>query len=449
MVVVSLFDMGVGQWLVLQCYFFEVVVVLFMCLLQCCQVQFVDWVDEVWGDVGQWFEYECVFEFGVWNVQVVGFFYDQVVIEYYVDVQGLVVEMGVVVIMFVGVFQCVQLGIQCVQWQVGFDYYCVVEECWIVEVDGCCLVGWGDVDVVEVCVQGFYCGVKMLLWLQVVVQVQECSGYGIQCVWGEFIWCCYGYCIELGCILQDIDMIYCVGIEVNEGLVFVVDICINVLLDDVCVYCKLYEFEFLGEVVLVIMVVGNLVIIQLLILWLCWDVEEQCVENLWVYWYLFEVVEYVGCVLVDSQVNVILQDVGYDGIVIYVILILGGQIVGEYLGLYMIYLLGNVIVVLLEILFLQIGEFKYGKLILDCILCLQICLEDVVCIVIVLLDLIICLNLLVGLLMDLVLICDGDLCISQCMWLVGDLLLYVEIYGSWLYKFEQVVVSLLVFFWEY
>lgn len=138
-------------------------------------------------------------------------------------------------------------------------------------------------------------------------------------------------------------MTYCVGIEVDEGLVFAADTRTNASLDDVRVHRKLHEFEFPGEAAFVIMAAGNLATTQLLISRLRRDVEEQRPENLRAYRHLFEVAEYVGRVLLDSQVKSRTHEAGQDGIVTQATLILGGQISGEHPGLYMIYPLGNAI----------------------------------------------------------------------------------------------------------
>src|SRR5690606_11043917 len=74
--------------------------------------------------------------------------------------------------------------------------------------------------------------------------------------------------------------------------------------------------------------------------------------------------EYVGEVLVASQVQAG-SDNPHGGINTQATLILGGQIAGERPGLYLVYPLGNCISTSPETPYLQIGESKYGKPILD------------------------------------------------------------------------------------
>ena len=243
-------------------------------------------------------------------------------------------------------------------------------------------------------------------------------------------------------------MTYCVGIAVDEGLVFAADTRTNASLDDVRVHSKLHEFEFPGEAAFVIMAAGNLATTQLLISRLHRDVEEQRPENLRAYRHLFEVAEYVGRVLVDSQVKCGSTDPGHDGINTQATLILGGQVGGERPGMYMIYPLGNAIAASPETPFLQIGESKYGKPILDRIIRPQTGLDDAARTAIVSLDSTIRSNLSVGLPVDLVLLRAGDLRISHRMRLAADSPLYAEIHANWSRRLEHAVASLPSFPWE-
>ncbi|MBT2766970.1 20S proteasome subunit A/B [Stenotrophomonas sp. ISL-67] len=243
-------------------------------------------------------------------------------------------------------------------------------------------------------------------------------------------------------------MTYCVGIAVDEGLVFAADTRTNASLDDVRVHRKLHEFEFPGQAAFVIMAAGNLATTQLLISRLHRDVEEQRPENLRAYRHLFEVAEYVGRVLVDSQVKCSTPEHGHDGVNTQATLILGGQVGGEHPGLYMIYPLGNAIAASPETPFLQIGESKYGKPILDRIIRPHTRLDDAARTAIVSLDSTIRSNLSVGLPVDLVLLRAGDLRVSHRMRLAGDSPLYAEIHGNWSRRLEQAVASLPSFPWE-
>jgi putative proteasome-type protease len=243
-------------------------------------------------------------------------------------------------------------------------------------------------------------------------------------------------------------MTYCVGIEVDEGLVFAADTRTNASLDDVRVHRKLHEFEFPGRAVFVLMAAGNLATTQLLVSRLRRDAEEHREESLLTYRHLFEVAEYVGRLLVDSQVKSAHPEHGHDGVNTQATLILGGQVGDEQPGLYMIYPLGNAIAASPETPFLQIGESKYGKPILDRIIRPQTRLDDAARTAVVSLDSTIRSNLSVGLPLDLVLLRAGDLHITQRMRLGADSPLYAEIHGNWSRRLEQAVSALPRFPWE-
>ncbi|MBO8043742.1 peptidase, partial [Pseudomonas aeruginosa] len=131
---------------------------------------------------------------------------------------------------------------------------------------------------------------------------------------------------------------------------------------------KLHVFEYPGQAAYVLMAAGNLATTQLLVSRLGRDAGERRTPNLRDMTHLFEAAEYVGQLLVDSQVHSSHSEHGHDGVNTQATLIFGGQIAGERPGLYMIYPLGNAIAASPETPYLQIGESKYGKPILDRIL---------------------------------------------------------------------------------
>ena len=242
-------------------------------------------------------------------------------------------------------------------------------------------------------------------------------------------------------------MTYCVGIETDEGLVFAADTRTSASWDDVRVYRKMHVFEY-ADRVFVIMSAGNLATTQLTISRLTHDAENPAAtRSLRSFTHLYEVAEYVGEVLVASQVKMT-DDAQQSGVSVQSTLILGGQIAGERPGLYMIYPLGNCIATSPETPYLQIGESKYGKPILDRILRPQTTLEDAARCALVSLDSTIRSNLSVGLPIDLALVRAGDLKITQKMRMESDTPLYSEIHETWSRKLESAVHSLPRFPWE-
>lgn len=243
-------------------------------------------------------------------------------------------------------------------------------------------------------------------------------------------------------------MTYCVGIEVDEGLVFAADTRTNASLDDVRVHRKLHVFEYPGDRVFVVMSSGNLATTQLAVSRLRRDAEDpSATRSLRTFRHLFEVAEYVGEVLVASQVQAC--DSGqHSGVSTQATLILGGQIAGERPGLYLVYPLGNCIAASPETPYLQIGESKYGKPILDRIIRPETALEDAARCALVSVDSTIRSNLSVGLPIDLALVRAGDLRVSQQVRLEGDTPLYAEIHETWSRKLENAVRTLPRFPWE-
>ena len=243
-------------------------------------------------------------------------------------------------------------------------------------------------------------------------------------------------------------MTYCVGIEVDEGLVFAADTRTSASFDDVRVYRKMHIFEYPGDRVFVIMSAGNLATTQLTISRLQRDADDpNATRSLRSFTHLYEVAEYVGDMLVASQAKM-KDDAQQSGVSVQSTLILGGQIAGERPGLYMIYPLGNCIATSPETPYLQIGESKYGKPILDRILRPQTTLENATRCALVSLDSTIRSNLSVGLPIDIALIRAGDLKITQKMRMEGDTPLYSEIHETWSRKLEAAVDSLPRFPWE-
>nr|WP_298154489.1 20S proteasome subunit A/B [uncultured Pseudoxanthomonas sp.] len=243
-------------------------------------------------------------------------------------------------------------------------------------------------------------------------------------------------------------MTYCVGIEVNEGLVFAADTRTSASFDDVRVYRKMHVFEWPGDRVFVIMSAGNLATTQLTLSRLQRDADDpNATRSLRTFSHLYEVAEYVGDTLVASQVKM-KDEAQQSGVNVQSTLILGGQIAGERPGLYMVYPLGNCIATSPETPYLQIGESKYGKPILDRIIRPETPLEDAARCALVSLDSTIRSNLSVGMPVDMALLRSGDLKITQKMRLEADTPLYAEIHDTWSRKLEAAVHSLPRFPWE-
>lgn len=156
-------------------------------------------------------------------------------------------------------------------------------------------------------------------------------------------------------------MTYCLGICLEDGLVFASDSRTNAGVDYVTTYSKMHVFNPSPDRLFVILSAGNLATTQEVINHIQRDLDyPNGGINLASARYLFEAAEYIGAISLKVQQdhNVALSQSGVSG---ETTLIIGGQIAGQPHGLMMIYPQGNYITASPETPYLQIGESKYGK----------------------------------------------------------------------------------------
>lgn len=159
-------------------------------------------------------------------------------------------------------------------------------------------------------------------------------------------------------------MTYCLGIITRYGLVLGADSRTNAGVDYISTYQKLFNFSDAGQRVVLLAASGNLSITQAIVNALHHDLKLMESENIHTLPSLYDITRYVG-----SKVRQIQERerpwLEKDKIDYSCTLLLAGQVRGEAPGLYMIYRQGNFIQATPETPFLQIGETKYGKPILD------------------------------------------------------------------------------------
>lgn len=156
-------------------------------------------------------------------------------------------------------------------------------------------------------------------------------------------------------------MTYCVGLRLNDGLVFASDSRTNAGVDYVTSYSKMHVFQPADDRIFVILSAGNLATTQEVMNHIRRDIDyPNAGPNLTNVRYLFEAAEYLGKLSqeVQQEHNTALNSTGVSG---ETTLLLGGQINGEEHGLMLIYPQGNYIAASPETPYLQIGESKYGK----------------------------------------------------------------------------------------
>lgn len=157
-------------------------------------------------------------------------------------------------------------------------------------------------------------------------------------------------------------MTYCLGIVTDDGLVMASDSRSNAGFDQVNVCRKMHRFVQEGERVFVILSSGSLSISQSVITLLRSDFESGA--GLATAKSLYEAARIIGdCVRRVSDIDRVALE--RDHFTFNVNLLLGGQVRGDAPGLYLIYPQGNPLRATEDSPYLQLGECKYGRPILD------------------------------------------------------------------------------------
>ena len=162
-------------------------------------------------------------------------------------------------------------------------------------------------------------------------------------------------------------MTYCVGILVEHGLVMMADTRTNAGVDNIATFRKLHTFERPGEFLAALATAGNLAITQSIVSHLREGLEDPATgkrRRLVDQTSMFESAQLVGRAIRkvwESDGPALEQhQAAFD-----VSMLLGGQMKGREPRLFMLYSAGNFIEATVDTPFLQIGEHKYGKPILD------------------------------------------------------------------------------------
>lgn len=158
-------------------------------------------------------------------------------------------------------------------------------------------------------------------------------------------------------------MTYCVAIKTDSGLVFASDSLTNAGIDHVSTYSKMHTFVLPGNRMFVLLAAGNLATTQAVVKRLRDDCNLGAAISLNNVTSLGQAVDYVGSVSSDVQRAQAARDTANTNF--EATFIFGGQLAGQLPEIYMIYPQGNHIHESGAHPFLQIGETKYGKPILD------------------------------------------------------------------------------------
>lgn len=162
-------------------------------------------------------------------------------------------------------------------------------------------------------------------------------------------------------------MTYCVGLLLNDGIVLLSDTRTNAGLDNIATYRKMFTFEVPGDRVICVMTAGSLSITQTTVAQLREAIEDPEAgpdSSILLAPTMLKVAEIIGNTLsgvrasVDEKLLAMRQSASAS-------MIVAGQRKGGEMRLFLIYPEGNFIEATEDTPFLQIGEHKYGKPILD------------------------------------------------------------------------------------
>lgn len=171
-------------------------------------------------------------------------------------------------------------------------------------------------------------------------------------------------------------MTYCLAACVDDGLVFVSDSRTNAGIDQLGVHSKMHTFADLKGRFFTLLSAGNLATTQAVVARLHRDIREGAETSLATIGRMREAADYVGSIN-RKVVETHAREDDNDVFVPNADFIFGGQIGDNPHALFLIYAQGNHIASTSLVPFLQIGELKYGRPILDRIVQMRTRLETV------------------------------------------------------------------------
>ncbi|RRJ84002.1 peptidase [Aestuariirhabdus litorea] len=223
-------------------------------------------------------------------------------------------------------------------------------------------------------------------------------------------------------------MTYCVAISVNDGIIFTSDSRTNAGVDQISTYSKMHRFGIDGQRQLVIMSAGNLATTQGVIKRVRADIKNNEPVNLMNVADLEEAADYLGEISVAQQKK---HDIEGSTVNHEASFIVGGQIGDKTPAIIMIYPQGNYITSSDTTPYLQIGESKYGKPILDRILTPETSLDTSALCALVSMDSTMRSNLTVGPPIETVIYEKGSLKLNRHYQFQADSAFLRELNKSW------------------
>jgi len=195
---------------------------------------------------------------------------------------------------------------------------------------------------------------------------------------------------------------YCIGVKLDDGMIFASDSRTNAGLDNIAKFCKMTVFERRNDRVLVLLSSGNLAGTQAIISLLTQRGNDPSNQHtIWNARTMFDVSNIVSDAMrhIERRDGPSLQasEVSFNAS-----FIVGGQIAGEDMRLFRIYAEGNFIESGGYTPYIQTGETKYGKPIVDRVITPSTNLADAAKCVLVSFDSTMRSNISVGMPIDLI-----------------------------------------------
>ncbi|WP_312529898.1 proteasome-type protease [Paracoccus sp. (in: a-proteobacteria)] len=206
-------------------------------------------------------------------------------------------------------------------------------------------------------------------------------------------------------------MTYCVGLKLDAGLVLLSDTRTNAGLDNISTYRKMFFFENPGERVIGIMTAGSLSVTQTTLARLHEAIHDEGADettSIMKAPNMLRIATIIGNALAQTSRAIAEQFEELEGSAASASMIVAGQRAGGDMRLFLIYPEGNFIEATEDTPFLQIGEHKYGKPILDRVVTPQTSLVDAQKAVLLSMDSTLRSNLSVGMPLDLAVIKKDD-----------------------------------------
>ena len=242
-------------------------------------------------------------------------------------------------------------------------------------------------------------------------------------------------------------MTYCVAIKIDEGLVFASDSRTNAGLDNISTYSKMFSFN-VGDRAFVILTSGNLATSQAVYHRIEKDLSSKdSNKSLNTCDDLDDVAAYIGELNIEYQ-SLTNENQTQSGVSLGSHFIVGGQIKGQDPNLMLVYPEGNHIHMSDEQPYMQIGETKYGKPILDRMINSDISIADAARIALLSLDSTMRSDLTVGPPIDLVVFKKNQINLDFQEQLKLDSPFFKELSDIWAQQIEKGVKKLPKFHWE-